>query len=134
MRFTTVRLSALAFLLCTSVGFAVAQAGCVHAPASLSPAGQQAFTNTRVLKGLDILRDFAIDANAQTPPVLSTATTRKIVTYHESTVKIIHGLPSGWKATAQTGLTELSKDLPPAEAKALAPYLTLLATVLSEVN
>ena len=72
--------------------------------------------------------------HAQTPPVLSTETTRKIVRYHASALQIIHALPSGWKGTLETGLNELLKDLPANEAKALAPYVLLVKSVLAGVN
>lgn len=106
---------------------------CVHAPATLSPAGQQAFNNTRVIHGLDLLRDTAIAANAQNPPVLSTATTRKIVTYHESALKEINALGSGWKAAVSTGLDEAAKDLPIKESMLLAPYFSLVKALLAEI-
>lgn len=107
---------------------------CASAPPTLGPAAAQAFQNTRVVKGLDLLRDAAIDANAQTPPLLNTATTRKVVLYHESSVKIIHASGSGWKAAVVTGLDELPKDLPAAEASVLAPYLALVKTLLESVQ
>lgn len=107
---------------------------CRHAPPTASPQAQIAFTGTRVIKGLDLLRDFAIDANAQTPPQLSTATTRKVVTYHRSAITLVHDIPSGWKQTLTDGLDEVVKDLPPGESQKLAPYVGLVKAVLVEVN
>jgi hypothetical protein len=106
---------------------------CASAPPSLSPAGQQAFQNTRVIKGLDLLRDTAIAANAEVPPLLNTATTRKVVQYHESSLKVMQASGSGWKPAVLAGLDELPKDLPPAEVKVLAPYLGLVKTLLEEL-
>jgi hypothetical protein len=106
---------------------------CVKAPPTLTPAGVAAFNGTRVVKALDVLRDSAIAANAQVPPLLSTATTRKVVTYHESALKTIQAAPSGWVPTVQAGLTEVGKDLPPAEQQQLGPYLALVQTLIMEV-
>lgn len=116
----------IALLLVTSA--------CVKAPPTLSPAGIAAFNGTRVVKALDILRDVAVDANAQVPPLLSTATTRKVVTYHESALKTIQAAPSGWVPVVQTGLTEVLKDVPPVEQRQLAPYVSLVKTLIAEVS
>lgn len=105
-----------------------------NVPPNLSPAGVAAFQGTRVVKALDVLRDAAVDANAQIPPLLSTATTRKVVTYHESAIKTIQAAPSGWAPTVQAGLTEVLKDLPATERQQLAPYVTLAQTLIKEVT
>jgi hypothetical protein len=107
--------------------------GCASAPPNLSPAAHVAFVNTRAIKGLDILRDFAIDANNQQPPIISTATTRKVVLYHESSVKIIDASGSGWRAAVLTGLDELVKEIPANESPKLTPYVILLKTILTEI-
>src|SRR5690349_18119193 len=117
----------LCFLLTLSVG-------CTHPPPTLSPQARTAFQNTRVIKGLDLLRDTAIDANAQVPPQLSEVTTRKVVTYHRSALLIIHASGSGWQSAVQTGLDELLRDLPPVDQTLLTPYVTLLKVILSEVT
>jgi hypothetical protein len=109
-------------------------AGCTPPPPTLSPTAQHAFQNTRVIKSLDLLRDTAIQANAQTPPLLSEATTRKVVTYHRSALLIMRASDSGWKPAVQQGLEELGKDLPAKEAAVLAPYLALIRTILQEVT
>ncbi len=106
---------------------------CASAPPNLSPAAHVAFVNTRAIKGLDILRDFAIDANNQQPPIISTATTRKVVLYHESSVKIIDASGSGWRAAVLTGLDELVKEIPASESPKLTPYVILLKTILTEI-
>jgi hypothetical protein len=107
---------------------------CASAPPTLSLHATQAFNNTRVIKALDIVRDTAISANAQVPPLVGTATTKRIVTYHESALKIIDAAPAGWSTAVQTGLDELVKDLPPPEKQLLAPYVNLVKTVIAEVT
>lgn len=104
-----------------------------NAPPNLSPVARQAFTNTRVIKGLDLIRDTAVSANAQVPPLVSTDTTRKIVAYHRSALLVIRDVPNGWKATVMTGLTETVRGLPPAESQLLGPYVALVTTILNEV-
>lgn len=108
--------------------------GCASAPPNLSPAAHTAFVNTRVIKGLDLLRDTAIDANAQQPPLVSTATTRKVVTYHASTLKILHAAGTGWQPAVLAGLDELLKDVPAKEQALLSPYVALTKTILLEVR
>jgi hypothetical protein len=112
----------------------VTPACATHAPPTLSPAGQAAYTNTRILKGIDVFRDTAILANSTTPPQLSTATTRKVVTWHRSAVVLINQRTAGWPAGVQTALDELVKDLPPADAQTLAPYVALVHTLLTETT
>lgn len=105
---------------------------CASAPTSLTPAGIEAFNKTRVIKGLDVLRDTAIEANKTVPPLISTDTTRKVVTYHRSTLIVIN--TSGVKAITLTSLDELIKDLPKSEADLLAPYIALTKVIINEVT
>ncbi len=108
--------------------------GCAHPAPSLSPKGVAAFQATRIVKGLDLLRDAAIDANAQTPPVLTTEDTRRVVTYHKLALQVIDQLPSGWIAMITTGMDSLAADLPPPSRQRLAPYFSLVKTLLAEVQ
>jgi hypothetical protein len=104
-----------------------------HAPATLSPAAQTAWYGTRVIKALDVLRDTAIDAQAQTPPLLSEAVTRSIVQTHRSLLETIHQAPSGWPATVTAALAELERGLPPADRTIIHPYVELTETLLKAV-
>lgn len=107
---------------------------CTPPPPNLTPEATLAFKATRVVKALDILRDTAVDANAQTPPLLSEVTTRKVVTYHQSALKVIEATPSGWKPIVQAGLTEVESNLPPPERALLGPYIALAKTIIDEVT
>ena len=82
---------------------ALAGSACASAPPLASPVATADFRNTQVIQGLDQLRDIAINANAQNPPLLSTATTRKVVQAHEAALKTIHAMASGWQATVLAG-------------------------------
>lgn len=118
------------FLLLTVAGIA---SGCVATMrAGYSPEATAAFRNTRVIKGLDLLRDTAIDANAENPPLLSTETTRKVVLFHQSTLKIIAATEDGWVEAAKQSLRELADNVPPNERGLLGPYLGLTKTLLAE--
>ena len=121
-------MKALILVLC------LASLGCASAPPNLSPAAHVAFVNTRVIKGLDLLRDTAVDGNAQQPPVISTTTTRTIVRYHEATLKIIHAAGTGWKPAVLAGLEELLINVPASEQVILKPYVALTKTILMEVQ
>jgi len=108
--------------------------GCASAPPNLTPEGRSAFHKTRVIKGLDLLRDFAIDAEAQTPKVLPTATTRKVVQYHQSTLKIIASTDSGWQAAVTTGLDQLLANLSDTDRAKLGIYADLIKVLIVEVT
>jgi hypothetical protein len=107
---------------------------CASAPPNLTPQATQAFYNTRVTKVLDLLRETAVSAHAQTPPIVSTLVLRRVTMYHESSIKIMHAAGSGWQPAVLTGLDELTKDVTPAEKQILAPYVALAKTILQEVR
>lgn len=98
---------------------------------NLSATGRAAFQSTKVVKALDVLRDVAVEAEKQ--HLLSTDTTRKVVTYHESAVKTVGAVPSGWKTVVGSGLAELQKNIPAAEWAQLAPFANLITVILQEV-
>lgn len=106
---------------------------CAKAPPTLSPAGVRAFNTARVVKALDVLRDTAISANAQVPPLVSTDTTRKVVLYHQATLKTIQALETGWQAAVRAGLDSVVQTLPPNEQAILGPYAVLISAILAEV-
>ena len=113
--------------------FCVWLAACASAPSQLSPIGRSAFYTMRVVRSLDMVRDIAISANAQTPPLLSTAVTRQVVEYHRSALLTMKQAPEGWKAVVSTGLEQLSTKLLPDDLKQLKPYLDLTRVLLQEV-
>ncbi len=108
-------------------------AACPKAPPNVTPVGQAAITATHVIQALDVIRDLAVSLNAQQPPVLSTAVTTKIVTFHESAVKVILAAPSGWKQTVLAGLDQLQTDLVPADWNRIAPYVALVKGLIAAV-
>jgi ABC-type branched-subunit amino acid transport system ATPase component len=125
----------LALVFCVFIALGIAgQQGCAKAPPTLGPAGVTAFQNQQIQKSLDTIRDIAIDANATAPPVLTTDTTRKVVTWHKSAITVLHARGAGWVSTLTTSLDELSRNLPAAEQKTLAPYIALAKTLLNEVT
>jgi hypothetical protein len=134
------RLSDLSLLLALLCAFAfvgqmaVLEAGCAKAPPSLGPVAAQDFQKTRVIKGLDLLRDFAIDGEAAKPQIVSTDTTRKIVTYHQSALKILDAAGSDWKTVVATSLDALVPALPEKDRGKVAPYVALVKTLLTEVQ
>jgi len=100
----------------------------------LTPEASIAFKATQAVHALDLLRDTATTANAQTPPLLTTEVTRKVVLYHQSTVKVIQSSPGGWKVIAETGLDEVTKNLSSADRQTLEPYIALVRAILAEVK
>jgi len=117
----------------TLAALLVALFGCSKAPPTLSPTGTAAFHATRVVKALDVLRDFAISAEAQNPKLLSTANTRKVIDFHDSALKTISAVPSGWKPTVTAALAQLQQDLPVADWTRLQPYVVLVKTLMEAI-
>jgi hypothetical protein len=107
-------------------------AGCAKAPPNLSPQANVAFQKTRVIKALDLARDFAIDGEAQVPKVVSTKTTRDIVLWHQSSLKVMQASDTGWVEAVNAGLTEVVNKLEPAEKQKFTPYVVLVQTILRE--
>lgn len=106
---------------------------CASAP-PLSPVAAQDFQKTRVIKALDVFRDFAIDGEAAKPQVISTDTTRKIVTYHQATLKILDAAGSDWRSLVATSLDALTPTLPEKDRPKVAPYVALVKALLLEVQ
>jgi len=131
LRVSHLKLSLVVFALTVMASIPSA---CAKTPPNLSPAAATAFQNTRIIKGLDLLRDTAIDAEAQVPPLLSTDTTRKVVMYHRSALLVIDAIGDGWQTTLTTGLDELVANLPPTESTLLAPYVSLARTLIEETR
>lgn len=121
-------LTAAACVLVVTACFQTSCAG--NAPPNLTPQAQTAFRNTQVIKALDLLRDTAVAANALQPPLVSTDTTRKIVTLHASSLKLIDASSTGWALAVAQSLHELQAQLPDAEKSILGPYLSLGAAAL----
>ena len=113
---------------------ALSFSACVPPPPNLTPQAVSAFNKTRVIKALDLVRDTAIAANAEVPSVISTDDTRKIVTAHESLLKIMDATDSGWQPTVKTTLDELVKNLSAKEQPIVQPYVLLVENILVEIT
>jgi len=108
--------------------------GCTNnPPPNLSPAATTAFQNTQIQKALDLIRDVAQDANATTPPVLSTNTARQVTLWHQSAITVVHARGAGWQSAVFTSLDELATHLSAADKPRLVPYIALAKTLLAEV-
>ncbi len=107
---------------------------CHPAPPAITPQAQAAFYGTQAIHGLDLLRNFAVDAEKQNPKLISTETMLKVVRYHRVSIVMIHDIPNGWKATVLTGLDEAVKNLPTDEGQKLAPYVALVKSILETVR
>lgn len=98
-------------------------------PPNLTPIGQAAVSATEVVKALDVIRDTSEILNTQ--GVLSLQTTNKIHAFHESVVKVIAAVPSGWKPTVLAAFDQLEKDLPAADWARIGAYVTLAKTLIA---
>jgi hypothetical protein len=130
-----IRPNKLAIVFCVFFALGVAlDQGCAHTPPNLSPVAVTAFQNLQIAKALDTVRDIAVDANATTPPVLSTSTTRAIVSWHQGALQVLNARAAGWPATIAASLDAVVSNLPQAERATLAPYVALAKTVLNQVS
>jgi len=116
------------------IGLLLTSTACATVPVR-SPAATAAFEATQVIQSLDLIRDFAIAANAQVPSLLATQTTRDIVFYHESAIKAIHAVAgiTSWKAAVLGGFNTLVSSFTPAEKTLLQPYIDIITAVLNGV-
>ena len=123
-------------LLVLALGGAVlgSSACAAHLPPIASPQAITAYQNTQMVHALDVLRDAAIAANAQTPPLLATADTRKIVMYHQSALRIIDSRVNGWRDALSAGVEDVIKQLPAQQKQLLSPYVTLLQSLIKEAK
>ena len=108
--------------------------GCAKAPPTLSPAGAAAWQGIQAIRILDTIRDVAISAEAQSPKVLSTETTRKVVTWHKAALQTIQATPGGWKLTVLAGLDALYQPLTPSEQAVLRPYIFAAKLAIESVQ
>lgn len=119
----------------------LASFGCApytRVPPTLSTAAQRAFRNTQIIKTLDLIRDVAIAASDQSPPLVSVDTTRNVVLFHQAALKMIQASDAGaassiWKAAILTALDETMKLLPEKERPVLAPYAALIRSTLANL-
>lgn len=102
----------------------------INPPPNLDSQASAAFRNTQVIKMLDLMRDIAIDANAQNPPLVSTETARKVVLFHRTTIKLIDATTDSWAATVMHNLDDLNKNTPAADQGVMRTYYDLLTTKL----
>lgn len=100
---------------------------------NLSPQGKAAYQSTRVVKVLDLIMDTAIAAEAQSPKLMSTNSTRKVVEYHNAVIRTIAAVPDGWIPVAKQGALELQKTIPPEEFKQIDPYFRLVFMLFEEI-
>ena len=116
------------------VSFGIGASGCKHSPPNLNPQARVAWYGIQTIHNLDRIRDIAIDANRQSPPLISERDTRKIVDWHTSAVKTIQASPGGWRATVEVGLNELVRDLPPDVRALISPYVQFAIGVMKGAN
>ncbi len=113
--------------------FALVFYGCATAPPNLTPQASVAFKKHEIQKDLDLIRDIAVDASAQTPALISVNDAREVVRWHEAAITIIHDT-SNWQSAVTTSLQQLQADLSPASSQKLKPYIALALSVLKEIK
>ncbi len=85
---------------------------------------------TEVVHALDAARDIAKVVSDAYPATITPADFQKVLAFHTEAVTIIGATPNGWKATVEVALDQLPKNLTPAAAARLQPYLALVKTLV----
>lgn len=93
---------------------------------NLSAQGKAAFQANKILKALDVLRDVAVEAEKQTPKLLSPSSALKVIAYHKQVASLMGAIPDGWKGIALAGLDTLKQNLSPAEWNQVQPFIELV--------
>lgn len=104
------------------------------APSNLTPQVTAKFYATYIIKDIDIIRDFADDASKTTPPVVSAATLKVVVNWHEALVTVVHASPEGWRTSVAAGLDQLEGLLPPADAAKFKAYIDASRLLIKELQ
>lgn len=107
----------------------VATCATLKPSSTLTPQAQAAWTATQAIHAADALRDVAISANDQ--HLLSETSTRAVVKWHLDAINVIHAAPSGWQAVVGASLKDLDRRLAVDERARLAPYLSLVSTLVA---
>lgn len=117
-------------LLTAALAGSISLAACATLAPGHSPEAQSAFQKGQIVKALDVIRDTATDANAQTPALLSTETTRKVVKFHQDALNTIKAAKDGWPATVIAAADGVLDQSSPAEKQLLTPYVDLAKALL----
>lgn len=100
--------------------------------AQLTTPGISALHAIEVGKGLDIIRDTAV--NAETAKIITTADMLIIVRWHKSAALAIDQSPNGWRPMVLTGLDQLKKDVSLSTLKIVGPYIDASILVIKVVQ
>lgn len=100
--------------------------------ANLTTPGLKALQAKEGIKYLDLIRDFAQDAEATHVVSLETAT--KVTRWHKALVLTIGQTPNGWQAVALHGLDALQQALSPTERALLDPYISSARIIYQAVT
>jgi len=124
--------SALAF--CYLCALLALIAGCATPPPNLTPAAVVAFRQTEIIRDLDRVMEVANDAHHTVPPLLSAEVALEVVNWHQTAVDLVHNKGANWQAAAMQGLDELQRKLSAHDRQILAPYLSAVRVLLTEVH
>lgn len=113
------------------VVLAILSSACPKAPPNTSPTAKREFYATRVIKVLDIVRDFVVDGEAA--GVVSTDDARTVVLWHKSAVQVAQVGGTNWQTLVSTTLDATVQNLKPKTKADVAPYVVLIKAILAEV-
>lgn len=102
--------------------------GCASAPPNLGQKAKVAWENSRYQGQMDVVRNTAIEVSA-----IPVTVVKPVVTWHRSSIIILHQRSDGWKASIITGLNEVQMNLPPAQKQQWGQYFDAVRVVLEFV-
>jgi hypothetical protein len=127
-RMVELKLSVLVLLLWIAFG-------CASAP-PVSPQGQLVWKANEVVVALGTLQHTAIELNkvqvcepAPCRPLLSDKNTGVVVDSVTSTLKVLRGVPSGWRTIVRNALSQILERLDDFGQQRLRPYIEIVAAL-----
>lgn len=122
----------LASTVLTNEGCALPAAVAGRSTSRLTTPGIDALHARQVGRGLDVIRDFAVEAEATKN--MSTATMLKVVRWHKDAALTIDQSPGGWRPVVLAGLVQLKNELTPGELLLIGPYIDASILVIKAVT
>lgn len=114
---------------------ALALTGCGKRQPNLSPDATKAYTRSQIVNAIDDVRDTATSFHDfEQRPFEDVALTRRVVQAHQSALVVIEQRGKDWQVQAKNIFVELLKNLTPAAADKLRPYLALSAVLIDTLS
>ena len=129
-----IRRDARILVLCLVGIVACAMLSACPPPSLQTPQGRTAYTANQVAIAIGTLQDAVMAAHSTKDldgrPLLSTSTTRKVMSFSLDALDILDKTPDGWQATVRIAYLRLKDELGDADREKLATPLKAVDAVL----